>query len=442
MLDAVIVGAGISGLATGFYLTQAGKQIMILEGSDRVGGLIRTEHRDGYTVEFGPNSLRGDSPELQEVIDGVGLRERIRTPALLKTRNYIGIGGRLVPVPRSPFELIGTPLLSASAKRYLLGEPFHKRGSAVEDESIASFFRRRAGAEAVEKLIKPLMSGIYAGDAEQLSIRSAFPKFFAYEQDHGSIVRGMLKAKKREKPTLPRMFSFTNGLTELPQALHAFMEQSIRLNSPVERIQKSGNTWSVGTLDGQSFEANHLVMTTPIEVSGRLLAEPLGTTLPNVYRPPISIVYLGFANVDLPAALDGFGFLVTPSEKADILGCIYTSALFPDRAPEGHVMLTVLMGGASRPDLCKLPESEIEARAIAALRTYMHIKAPPEFVSSHTWAHSIPQYDLGHHETISRLDSLESSNPGLHFAGNYRGGISIGNCITTAKSVAHSILGD
>ncbi|MBS1902998.1 MAG: protoporphyrinogen oxidase [Bacteroidetes bacterium] len=440
MLDAIVIGAGISGLATGYYLAIAGKKFVILERSSEVGGLIRTEHLDGYTLEHGPNSLRGDSVELQEIIDGVGLREAVRPPVITRTKNYIATGGRLVQVPRSPIDLLSTKLLSGKAKRYLLAEPFHA-AHAVEDESVASFFRRRAGTEAVEMLIKPLMSGIYAGDAEQLSVRSAFPKFYEYERTHGSLLRGMMKAKKKQRPNLPRMFSFDEGLSQLPSALHSTLRSQIRLGISISSIQQREAVWLVELSNGELIEAKNLILTTPLEQTTNLLRGVIADALPLVYRPPISIVYLGFKTTSIPRPLDGFGFLVAPSENSDILGCIYTSALFPNRAPMGKSMVTVLMGGARRPDICNLSKEEIETRAIKTLAAYLGTPTVAAFVHSHTWEHSIPQYNLGHWRTIEALDAYEHQFPGLHFGGNYRGGISIGSCITTAKSIATTVIG-
>ncbi|HYM19424.1 MAG TPA: protoporphyrinogen oxidase, partial [Candidatus Kapabacteria bacterium] len=259
MLDVVIIGAGIRGLTAGFYLLKAGRSVLVLDESDRAGGMIRTINEGGYLLEYGPNSLRGDSHELADLISSLNLQGKIISPAISKPNNFIAIGGKLILVPRSLIGLFRTPILSGRSKRQLLREPFNKsRPENPDDESIASFFRRRIGAEAVEVLVKPMMSGIFAGDAEKLSIRSAFPKLWGYEQTYGSIIKGAIRSKKTAKPVLPRMFSFKDGLSTLPDEIRSALGSSVLLNTSVSAIKHNAGSWTIETTGGNSYEAKNI----------------------------------------------------------------------------------------------------------------------------------------------------------------------------------------
>ncbi len=441
MLDAVIVGAGISGLTCGYSLTNAGKSVVILESSHRAGGMIGTEPQEGYTLEYGPNSLRNDSPALEALINDLGLTDKIIKPSLPRFKSYIARNSKLIAIPRSPIEFISSDILSFSAKLRLLREPFIKKGGVGTDESVASFFRRRVGNEIVETLVKPMISGIFAGDPEQLSMKSTFTKFWNLEQQHGSLFRGMFANRKKNQSKLPRMFSFTNGLGTLIQALENHLQDSLLKQSHVRSILQTTNGWLTTTEDGRTFESASVICTVPCSVVSKLFSAIAEIKqLENIYYPPVTVVHLGFDQNAIKQPLDGFGFLVPPKEKSDILGCIFTSSLFPERAPNGEALLTVMMGGTTNPTISELPQQEIVGKAVLAVSTYLQITDNPKFSRSFTWHSAIPQYHIGHQEIISQIESIEVDHPGLHLIGNYRSGISIGSSITQAVMTSNSII--
>ncbi len=286
-----------------------------------------------------------------------------------------------------------------------------------------------------------MVSGIFAGDAEKLSMKSAFEKFWNLEQQHGSLFRGVFASRKKNKSALPRMFSFTDGLSTLINALEEHLRDCLVKQSAVRSIIHNGNNWLTTTEDGRTFESYSVICTAPSSIASTLFPTiPEVKQLENIYYPPVTVVHLGFEQKAVRHSLDGFGFLVPPKEQSDILGCIFTSSLFPQRAPNGEVLLTVMMGGTTNPAVTELPQQEIIEKAVRAVTTFLQIAGKPQFSRSYTWHSAIPQYHIGHHNMISQIEHIEATHPGLHFIGNYRNGISIGSSITQAVVSAEGII--
>lgn len=440
---AVIIGAGLTGLATAAELRRAGRGVLVLEAASRAGGPVRTDAADGFLAEQGPNSLMVNDPKVGEFLDAHGLGGETVAPSASK--RFIVRGGTPRALPSSPVGAVTTPVFSLAGKLRILAEPFIARGTA-DDESLADLVRRRLGPEMLAYAIEPFVAGIYAGNPAKLSARHAFPKLWNLEQKHGSFIRGALRLRRTGPPQ--RMVSFRSGMGALPHALAAELGGDLRLGVRVEGIERGdGGRWRVTwrEQDGAVRDATAyaLVCSVPAFAAPDLpwpdsVREALGI-LREIEYPPVAVVVLGFRRADVAHPLDGFGMLVPAAEKRRILGTIFSSSLFPDRAPEGCVLLTTFVGGARQPRIAELGDDALGQDVCADLRQLLGADGEPVFRRIYRWPRAIPQYNTGYGRILSALENLEAAWPGLHFAGNYRGGIAAGQCILNGLQLAVKI---
>jgi len=446
MADVGIIGAGIAGLTAAYRLRQEGVSVQILEASPRTGGMIRTERTDGYLVEHGPNSLRGASSTLVDVIQELGLTNRV-VPATGASTRYVVRDGTPTALPSSLWSFLTTDLLSTRAKLRLLGEPFIPSGN-TPSESVAQFVRRRLGDEVLDYAVNPFVGGIFAGDPEQLSVEHAFERLFEMERDYGSLFRGMISSSRgdngRDVPaSMEGVFSFERGLQTLPDALADVLEDRILYNAPVTALRQDEDRWHVASAqpDGSTrmdfFDA--LICTVPLHRFRRIDFETTVDLSPleDVTYPPLSVLALGLPREDVAHPLDGFGMLVPEVEDdLEVLGTIFASSLFPNRTPDGHVLLASFVGGMRAPDLGTLQTQEVQSIVMRDLEKLLGVTGSPSFVRHVTWSQAIPQYDLDYERVASTLQNLERSHPGLFLAGNFRSGISVGDAMDSADRAA------
>lgn len=443
--DIAILGAGITGLTTAYLLHRDGLQVRVLEKDTRIGGAIRTECKDGFLVEYGPNSLLDTTPILHDLFRKLNLENEIEYASDRAKNRYIVRNGRLMPLPSSPLAFIRSNLFSLSAKLQLLKEPFVRRADPDLDESLAAFVNRRLGDEFLDYAINPFVAGVYAGRPETLSVRSAFPRLHRLEQEYGSLIKGaLLGARKRRQSaetskSQARMFSFRNGLQTLVDALGAALADRVSTGVTIEAIDRQGSLFNIQyRAGGQSVHltAPALLLTVPAHAYTALPAEflqgPLVDALSQIVYPPVTMVYLGYASPPTEASLDGFGFLTPEKEKRNILGTIWNSSLFSNRAPDGGVALTTFVGGSRQPENALLPHDRIVDLVRADLEELMGIRVRPNIVVVKTWEKAIPQYRIGHRAIVERIEQCESAHPGLFIAGNFREGISVADCIKQA----------
>jgi oxygen-dependent protoporphyrinogen oxidase len=456
-MDAIIVGGGISGLTVAFFLRRAGLAVSVLEAGDSPGGTMKTVAEGGWLVETGPNSALETTPLFGEMFEGLGITgERLYADAAAG-RRYILRDAKLHPLPMSPAAFIVSSLWSAGGKLRLMKEPFV--GRAAEEETVAQFVRRRLGPEFLDYAINPFVAGVYAGDPSSLSVRAAFPKLYALEERYGGLIRGMVQGagerrKRAEKAKdRARMFSFRNGMQIFPDALARLPGLDMRLGSAVTSVERKeppegGRGFVVRYRRGgreESLEASAVVLAVPAYAAGELIrpfSAPLAEALGRIFYPPVTEVFLGFPSASMGRPLDGFGFLVPEREKRNILGTIWTSALFPGRAPEGHVALTTFVGGSRQPSLAERDDGELARMVSAELRTLMGVRGDPVYAKIVRWQKAIPQYTLGHLALMAELGEFESCMRGLYLGGNYRGGIAVGDCLTAGESLARRIAGE
>lgn len=454
-----IIGAGISGLSAAYHLQKAGHHVSLLEKSDTVGGAIKTTRTSGYLIEHGPNSILLSDPRVRKLIAEIGI-EKDLTPANTAAKNrFIIHGSKLNPLPTSPLKALTTPLFSFKAKMRALKEILvAKRDARKGTECFADFVRRRFGQEILDKAADPFVNGIYAGDSNRLATRHAFPKLWNLEQEHGSILRGLIarrRSAKKANPQLPKgtsptIASFTNGMQTLPEAISAALRQeTLSTSTEIEFISHSPQTrnWSIkwksktGTIAQGVFD--HLIITSPAhELPNLPLQDNVRdalSKLPDISYPPVTTLFLGFKRSQVRHPLDGFGMLSSPKEKNKMLGALFNSSLFPARAPDDHVAVNVMLGGSRTPELARMSESELKASVMDELRKLLGVEGQPAFTNLIRWEKAIPQFNLGYSKVIEQIEQAERDFPGLHIAGNYRDGISVPDCIVAGINLTEKI---
>lgn len=433
--SAGVIGGGISGLSTAWYLVQRGIGVTLYERENRVGGSIHTRSEGDWLVDEGPNTLMVRDRRIRELLEALHLTGEVVEAGSGAKNRFIVKGGRLEPLPRSPVELLRTPLLSAKAKGRLLTEPFRRR-SVDPEESIASFVKRRMGREVLDYLVNPFVAGIFAGDPERLSIRHTLPKLWAMEQEHGSLLRGMIRGGKRERAQL---ISFRGGMSALPEALAARLGDRIILNAPVHGVDRNGEgRWRIAYGDGKEAVHDAVVLASPPSASADILPPDRKTALlREIPFAPLSVIATGFRAGAVGHPLDGFGMLVPEREPSPLLGTLFSSSLFPGRAPEGYRLLTHFVGGDRQPELAGLDQAELLERILPELNSLLGIDGKPEVTFHRHWPRAIPQYTRGYDRYLETVGRLKGD--GLFFSGNYLGGVSLPDCITSGDKTAEGV---
>jgi len=472
-LRTIIVGGGISGLATAFALQEeaAAKGVSlhcaVLESGSSWGGKIVT-HRIGELVtEAGPDSFLSQKPAGLELCAKLGLTDQLINTNETGKKAFVLRAGRLhelpeglvsfVPKQMGPFLRSG--LLSWTGLARMGLDAVIPRGPADGDESLAAFFRRRFGAQAFERVLEPLMAGIYAGDAEQMSLKATFPRFFELEQRYGSIIRGMMAAKKNAPPPPPgrprrTMFvSLKNGLSDLVTTLTERLTQQgveLRLGCRVEALRvrsHQAGRWMYDLIldDGSALSAESLVLATPAYVSAELL-RPLtpiaGGLLDLIPYASTGTVSIAYPAEKVSGVVEGFGFIVPRAEERDLIAATWTSLKWPYRAPAGQVLIRCYVGGIGRDAILKLDDKDLLAKVRADLAALCGIQAEPVYAEVNRWWKAMPQYILGHLDRLSQLDAAVSRYPGLALTGAAYRGVGIPDCIRDGALTASRILKD
>jgi oxygen-dependent protoporphyrinogen oxidase len=449
MASIAIVGAGITGLTAAYRLKQRGSRVVVYEASDRIGGAIKSERRNGYLAELGPNSLATPSGEVAALLSELGLDSRRVTATAAARNRYIVRRGRLVRLPMSLAELLTSRLFSNSAKLAIFGEPLLEVSDSAVDESVAAFVRRRFNQEVVDYLANPFVAGTFAGDPEQLSIRHALPRLQALERTQGSLVKAFVQMMKGHRANRQgqggpgSLMSFRDGLQELPDALGRELSSEVRLRSPVTQLRQSPRGWTVGAAFQTPELYDAVIYAAPAHSLDEIDLDLLGgerlATLSSIVHPPVAVLALGFRREQVSHPLDGFGFLTPEVERRRVLGAVFSSTIFPDRAPEGHVMLTVFVGGTRDPDFVQADPQTLTARVLDDLRVLLGAQGEPTFRAVQIWPKAIPQYVLGYGRFKDIADEVERRNPGLLLAGTYRDGVSLAEAIGSGERAATRI---
>jgi oxygen-dependent protoporphyrinogen oxidase len=446
-VPALVVGGGISGLVCAYALRKAGIDAHLVEASSRPGGVIQTVTRDGFLLELGPQSFSG-VPALRDLCSALEIENQlVQAP---RAPRYVLINGVLQHAPLSPLPFFASSFVGLGTKWAILRDAFAHSSPPAQEESVASFVRRKFSPELLEKLVGPFVSGIYAGDPEKLSLRAAFPQLHEAETATGSIVRGVARHGKQLKQSgrpRPALISFREGNDTLPRALASMLGSALHLNTQVTSIQIGAHQNEFilnGVLDGteQTFTTENLILATPTAVSAALLSNlspDLASLLNAVEYAPVAVVSLGYRKQDVGDLLNGFGFLVPRSAGLRTLGTIWNSSLFSGRAPEGHVLLTSFIGGALDPSAITLPADRLLALAHSEIAPLLSIRNNPVLSHVSPYQRAIPQYNLGHTGRLAALANELRRFPNLWFTGNYLHGPAVGACVEHAQLVAQQV---
>lgn len=451
MPSVAVVGAGLTGLTAAFRLKRRGVRTALYEATDRPGGVVRSERRDGYLVELGPNTIASPGPALAALLAELGLEGRQLVAGPEAARRYVVRGGRLRPLPMSPGELLTSRLLSNGAKLAIFGEPLVDAAEGVIEESVAAFVRRRFNQEVLDYVADPFVAGVFAGDPEQLSVRHALPKLQALESSHGSLVKAMVqlaRARRTGEASLAgatSVISFPDGLQEIPAALARELGGDLRTGRAVRAVRSDGERWLVLAAGGEAETHDAVICTVPAYALGELEFHLSGSerlaTLASIAHPPVAVLALGFRRDDVGHPLDGFGFLTPGVERRHVLGVLFSTTLFAGRAPDGEVLVTAFVGGARDPQFAELDEHTLAARVLDDLHSLLGVRGAPTFRAFHLWPRAIPQYVLGYGRFKDLLDEVERRNPGFHLAGSYRGGVSLADAIASGEQAAARVAG-
>lgn len=447
MKKVCVIGGGISGLCVAYRLKKKGVDVLMIERNAVCGGNIQTEKTDDFLIEWGPNSTLV-SAHLFELIVELGLLEEVAPANETAKKRYILKDGKLRALPLKIISIIGTEIFSKGAKMRLVREPFIK-GKSPENETVAEFFKRRFGQEVVDFAVDPFVSGIFAGNPERLSIKSAFPSLYQMEKDHGSILKASIFGKK-EKPGkfvpkgISRTVSFKNGMQTLTDKLAENLSEEIRTETEVVELKAENGKWKIqtasGNLDGELFDA--IVVATPSFVAANLIEnfdDELARQLSEIYHPPLAVIVSAFHKKDIDFDLDGFGFLIPKVERRKILGSLWSSVIFENRAPNDVHLLTTFIGGARNAELFDKSDEELLNIAFEELNEILGLKGKPIFQQLKRWKRAIPQYNLGYEKIEKGIEDFENKHKGIYFCSNFYKGISVGDCVKNAFALADEI---
>ena len=454
----VVVGGGISGLAAAHRLAERGKtNVTLIEASSRLGGTIQTEYRDDFLIERGPDSFISEKPEALDLAKRLGLEPQLIQTNEKYRRSFIVRDGRLRAVPEG-FQLLApsriwpfltSDIFSLPAKARIAMDLVLPRKSTngAQDESLASFVRRRLGQEALERMAQPMVGGIYTADPETLSLRATLPRFLDMERKHRSLILAMLRQGNVQKSgtsgaRYSLFLSFDRGMQVLVDALTQ-IKAEIRLNTRAESLKPDNQAWTITTNTGEQIKADAVCLAVPAYVAAKLLNDlnsNLAAKLKQIKYASTATINFAYKRSAINHPLEGFGFVVPFIEKRSLIACTFSSVKFSGRAPANHVLLRAFAGGALQPDIFALDESELAAKVETDLRELLGITAKPLFTEVAKWERSMPQYEVGHLDRITEIENEVSKLPGLTLAGNAYRGAGIPDCIRSGEAAAETIL--
>lgn len=450
VVDVVVAGAGITGLTVAYELTRRGKSVVVLEASSRAGGLIRTERTDGFTIEAGPDSLLAAKPAGLELVRELGLEQevmRVRTPGAFVLREHTLHrlpSPSLLGLPLTWRALAAYDLLPWQARLRMAMEPRVPRRESSDDESVASFFRRRFGPDTVDLIAQPLLGGIHAGDIEQLSMQSLFPRLLELERTQGSVL-GKLQTTAQtpaQPPTSP-FASLRGGMGSIVDALlRALPSGTVHFDSPVERLERTTGGWRLSS-QGRGWCGRVSVLAAPAHVAARLLrpldvgAADLCAGVPYVSTASVA---LAWPRTSVAHPLDGTGFVVARRHSdVRITAATWVSAKWESRAPDDEALIRVFLGGEHDPDAVNLPDDELVAVVRRDLQAVMGISAPPSLARVFRWRQAGAQHTVGHLQRVERLEQRLRALGDLHVAGSGFRSVGIPDCVGDARRVAAAI---
>jgi oxygen-dependent protoporphyrinogen oxidase len=453
MKKIAIIGGGISGLTAAYVLISRNHdlEVTVFEADSRAGGKVWTEQAEGFLCEKGPNGFLDNKPRTLELCSSLGI-DPVRSNENSKKR-FIFSEGRLKALPEPPISFIKSDLLSWGGKFRLLRELTAPKGP--DDETVAQFIIRRLGVEALDKLIDPMCSGIYAGDPYNMSIKNCFPRIKELEMQYGSLIKAMIKIKKERKAQQAgkeetevsaapagTLTSFYNGAQTITDTLAEKLGERLKTSVSVYGISTDNGSYQVHASDN-TYDADFVIVATPAYAAEKILKdfdEELSVTLSGIPYPHVSVVCFGYRKEQVVHPLNGFGFLIPHIEDRNILGSLWDSSIFPNRSAEGHVLLRTMVGGAQAPEMATFDTNKLTEAVFDELKPIVGLKSDPELVRVYRWDKAIPQYTLKHNGILQSLDKKLQNYPGMYLTGNAYRGIGINDCIENSYKLAEDVL--
>jgi oxygen-dependent protoporphyrinogen oxidase len=435
-----VLGGGISGLSTAWYLKKKGFEVTLFEAQEDTGGVIRSVSNQYSVFDFGPNTIRDKTGSVSEMITDLGLEDEVLSMSEGSKTRFIVKNGELKKIKQNPISFLFSDVLSWKGKKVLFSEPIRKSLKSDSDESIGSFLERRIGKEAVEYLADPFFSGIYAGDIYSLSKNKLIGKLSDFEQEYGSISKGFLKSRKKKSSFKPKVISFKKGVQQLTDKLTERLENSI-LHEEVKSLQVQQSNFKVTTAE-QDYNFDKVVSCLPAHVLKEVLKtddQKLGNSLSEINYSPMLSTQLVFKKEDLNLPENGFGFLVPRKENTRVLGAIWKSNIFPDQTEDEYVHVNLMTGGSHDIKVIDQDIRDIENEVIEEFSAIMNVKGDAEMVSSKLWKNAIPQFHVGFASVEESMDRFQKENEGFYIGGNYRWGVSVSDCVDGAKKLSEFI---
>jgi len=457
MIDVCVIGAGVSGLAAATFLDDAGHTVQVWEASDAPGGNVRSDLHDGRVIDRAANGWLDNEPAMQELLDHLGL-----TPRLVPANDRFGTrwilaDGRMQPAPLGPGKLLRTQLISTSAKLRMALEPLMPRGASAEaddpeaDESVGDFVRRRLGTEFVDRMVGPMVAGIYAADPDDLSLRGALNRMFELEREHRSLFLAMARIGRGGAPP-GHLHTLPGGAGELTTTMAHRLGDRLTCSRRVVSLERKADHWEVTATDQQdaphTLTARHVVLACPAPAQARIIdkLDPAARdALAGIPYGPVAVVSTAWAPDSWSIEPDGFGVLLARGEAQSIgahgvLGMLFTSSIFPRQARDGEVLLRTILGGAIAPEVMDRSDQELIAlsRRAATVCLGPERKAP-HFVRVYRHPAGIPRYRVGHPARVAQVRAAEKRHPGLFFVGNHLDGVGVKDCARAGKAVVDRI---
>lgn len=466
MKKVIIIGGGISGLSTAWLLRDRARaagielELTLLEKEERPGGKIRSIRAEGYLCEWGPNGFLDSKPQTLDLCTAIGVSGKLHRSNDNARKRFIFSGGELHRLPEGGPSFLRSRLISWPGKLRLALEPTPFIADAPKDvdESLADFARRRLGREALDKLIAPMVSGIFAGDPETMSLVSCFPRIAELEREYGGLIRAMIMLARKKKAERAAgkavssaagpggvLTSFREGIQYLTDALAASLGEVVKPGKAVARVERgAGGAWKIGCEDGSDHDADLVIVASPAYAAAEMLTgcdSGLSSLLRQIPYASMTVVCFGYERDRISHPLDGFGYLIPKKEGRSTLGTLWDSSMFEQRAPEGKVLLRSMMGGACFPEYVKLGDDQVVARARQDLKATMGIDAEPSLIRVFRHPQAIPQYIVGHGKRLQALDERLGALPGLILTGNSYRGIGLNDCVAAAQRAVDQVMG-
>jgi protoporphyrinogen/coproporphyrinogen III oxidase len=447
--EVMIIGGGVSGLCAAGLLAKALGQnaVTLLEKEPQPGGTTGSDAADGFILDWGSNGFLDREPLTLDWAERLGMTSQLVRANTAAAKRFVYRNGRLHQV-KAPPGFFFSPLLSVPGRLRLCCEPLIPQKKDASPESIFQFAARRIGTEAATIMVSAMVLGIYGGDARQLSMEHCFPRMVAMERNYGGLFKALLAIRKQKATASPMgppgtLTTFQGGIGALPQTAAAALGDRVRYGVSVDTVKQCEEGYVVRTSFGESYTTRAVVLATPANAAAiitRELSVPLSQALADIPYAGLAVVCAGYDRKQVGHPLDGFGFLAPRGQKLRLLGCIWTSSLFPFEAPEGKILLRVMYGGAPDPDALCLSDSELLDGMKRELHPLLHIQGDPELVRLYRHPGGIPQYTLGHETRLRAIEEAEQALPGLAITGNAYRGIGLNDCVVSAHRATDTIL--